>query len=474
MSLISFYLLILQILSYHLIKSDFVYADFNETTGLIFVGSTGTSDCLYPFNNETNLNSYANNVHGAADRKRETSGGNADAERGEKTDSIFESTMDTNAAADNYDTETFLAGFLHRSDSISAPEDGICPVRVRLTPSGPSKVGGMWFRDEVPVLNGFETTFEFQISDHSKECTLHKDQYFSLKSHLTCSVRGADGFAFVIQRDDNGTSALGSVGGQTSAQPGAASGGQMGFGGTKEMPGIRNSLAIAFDTWQNQGYDEVGVDHVKIQSRGQDSNDALTRGLLGFPRVAPLADGKRHRCKIVYFTEVIFKYLDALVASDTLSPYLKDNGEQKRVGTLVIFMDDGIENDKPLMAMPINLSLLLNLPGDKAYVGFTASTGRFYEKHDILAWHFCDQNPCDQGKLEEFDYHQKSKSYDSRLRMTPQGSGFGGDQNANAFPLKHTSPDITAIEMPQEHFATGHFKGLSSDGSKQIPDATLS
>jgi len=222
------------------VQADFVYPDFNETTGLVLLGDSGTSNCI-----SYQPNMYGD-VHGAADLKRESSA----VERGEKTDLIFESSMDTNFEGDNFETQNEIAGFLHRSDTISAPEDAVCATRVRLTPSGPSKVGGMWFRDAVPVLNGFETTFEFQISDHSKECTLHKDQYFSQLSHRTCAVRGADGFAFVLHGDPRKLEALGDRGGGVNA-PGKASGGQMGFGGEN---GIENSLAIAFDTWQNQGY----------------------------------------------------------------------------------------------------------------------------------------------------------------------------------------------------------------------------
>ena len=120
---------------------------------------------------------------------------------------------------------------------------------------------------------------------------------------------------------------------------------------------------------------------MKILSRGREVNDALAEeSQLGFPRASKLADGVKHKCKVVYYTEIKAEYLDVLVASDSLTKYLLDNGEQKRVGTLVIYMDDGIATDTPIMAMPINLSLLLDLPDDKAYVGFTSSTGRFYEK----------------------------------------------------------------------------------------------
>ena len=95
----------------------------------------------------------------------------------------------------NDEIDESQAGFLHRKGTISAPT--VCAVRSRLTPSGPGKTGAMWFRDEVPVSNGFDTYFTFQISDHSKECTLHKDQYFTQQSFRTCSVHGGDGFAFI-------------------------------------------------------------------------------------------------------------------------------------------------------------------------------------------------------------------------------------------------------------------------------------
>jgi hypothetical protein len=105
-----------------------------------------------------------------------------------------------------------LLGFLHRNDSLPAPKS--CAQRVRLTPSIPSKIGALWFRDKRPVSNGFDTYFTFQITDHSKECILVKDQYFSKFHHRTCNVRGADGFAFVIHNSINGSAAIGRDGGQ--------------------------------------------------------------------------------------------------------------------------------------------------------------------------------------------------------------------------------------------------------------------
>ena len=476
--------------------ANFIYKDFNETTGVWFVGSAATTSC-----GDDASRNYGD-VHGDADQFNE----DVIKERGETTDSVFESTVETHQQRFNEEIEASQAGFLHRPGTLSAPEK--CSVRSRLTPSGPAKAGAMWYRDEVPVSNGFDTYFTFQMTDHSKECTLHKDQYFTQISYRSCSVHGGDGFALVIHNAE---------GSQREAEFQLGSnGGQMGFGG------IPNSLAIAFDTWQNPGEDTLGVDHVSIQSMGSEPNDALEKGLLGKPRAHELADGQVHMARVKYFPELKPEYLDKLVASDSLIPYLLDNGEQKRVGTclpptccgnlcgtlplplacfclflylplslthtltlslsststpptagtLVVYMDEGIASDVPLLAMPINLSLLVKMPSDRAYVGFTSSTGRFYEKHDILSWVWCDQEPCDGPELADFDMHQTSKFTASGKRRFEPGPGYGGGTTDEGFPTKNQNPDTDAWYVPREHFSSTRTEGLAPDSNTQVPPDT--
>jgi hypothetical protein len=373
----------------------------------------------------------------------------------ELTDLTTESFTETNQAIFNTEIKDELAGFLHRGSTVSAP-NATCPVRVRLTPSNPSKRGAMWYREEVAVYDGFETYFTYQISDHSKECTIHRDQYFSQFHHRTCSVRGADGFAFVIHYDEDGTEDA--IGGY---------GGNLGYGG------MRNSLAIAFDMWQNPGFDLIGEDHVSFQSRGQEPNDPFEPGLLGLPRSTPIADGVVHTAKIKYFNNLRPEYLDYIVASDTLMPYLLDNGEQKRIGTLVVFVDDGIASDTPLMAMPINLSLLIKLPADKAFVGFTSATGRFFAKQDILSWYWCDESPCNPVLKSDFDYHHKNLKTTAQKQSYGPGEGFGGGDARDGFPTINQSPDTTPWEAEKTYFANNEPVGLSADATLQVPDATL-
>ena len=50
----------------------------------------------------------------------------------------------------------------------------------------------------------------------------------------------------------------------------------------------------------------------------------------------------------------------------TATCFLQDNGQGRRLGTLVVWADGGIAADEPLLAVPINLSVVLDLPQDKA------------------------------------------------------------------------------------------------------------
>jgi hypothetical protein len=178
--------------------------------------------------------------------------------------------------------------------------------------------------------------------------------------------------------------------------------------------------------------------------------------------------------RITYYGELVTKYFDHLVASDSLLPFLKDNGEQKRIGTLLVFVDEGVENDTPILALPINLSLLLDMPDDKAYVGFTSSTGTYYEKHDILSWIWCDEEPCEEPKKSTFDYHQKSKFSSANFQRFAPGAGYGGaGETTGGFPIQNTNPDTTAWSVPIHHYAEGRNDGLATTSDLQIPPATL-
>ena len=92
------------------------------------------------------------------------------------------------------------------------------------------------------VREGFDTTFTFRISSPSQKCDVMEDVY------TMCRSRGADGFAFVIQNDN--IEALGTGG--------------KGIG----YEGIRNSIAVEFDTYYNYENLDSYENHISVQTRG--------------------------------------------------------------------------------------------------------------------------------------------------------------------------------------------------------------
>ncbi|POM70789.1 Hypothetical protein PHPALM_12723 [Phytophthora palmivora] len=116
-------------------------------------------------------------------------------------------------------------------------------------------------------------------------------------------------------------------------------------------------------------------------------------------------------------------------ATANLPEFIKDVSEGRRVGTLLVFIDNGIKNDRPMLAIPINLAATPRLDSDESFVGFTATTSSSWQKHDILGWFYCTEvrgflslvwlvtdfqlkPPClDQYDTEmsfDFDYNEQS------------------------------------------------------------------
>ncbi|EGZ18104.1 hypothetical protein PHYSODRAFT_315105 [Phytophthora sojae] len=231
----------------------------------------------------------------------------------------------------------------HRGAYQESEEKLRCPERLRLTASQPHQVSSIWYAQQLPVLQGFET--------------------------------------------------------------------RMGFAG------LHNSLAITFETRLNDesAGDDVFYDHVAIYSRGQSSNTDSERAGISAAAVHDLADGKVHIVKIRYYTELQmtrYNYVPYFSATTNLPKFIKDVSDGRRVGTLVVFMDEGIKTDTPILTVPINLSATLRLDSDEAFVGFTTSTSSSWQKHDVLGWFYCSEPPClDQYDTEltfDFDYNEQS------------------------------------------------------------------
>jgi hypothetical protein len=363
------------------VVSDFSYVDFNKTTGLVFNGAAMSTDC----------NEASEFVNKDQDETEDNPKIN---QYGLTATNDLLTTVETarnNSANDTIDL--YEAVFNHRDEFAVGLTSG-CSNRLRLTSSNPSKAGSVWYQSRVPILRGFETTFTFQITDQSVECIDHVDSAYSTKQHRSCAVHGGDGFAFVIHGSPQDERALG------------GDGEQLGYGG------IVNSIAVEFDTWTNvdtQGSDDVFTDHISIHSAGPLlANSANQSAALGYWRQTNIADGKVHNARVQYLPYVETRYFELMTANEQLIPYLKDNGEGRRIGTLAVFVDQGIPEDRPLLAIPINLSLVLNATQSLAYVGFTASTGRKWQTHDILSWDWCHSEDCqgDPNKRVKFEVNQ--------------------------------------------------------------------
>ena len=157
-----------------------------------------------------------------------------------------------------------------------------------LTPAEASKTGSLWYTHKQGVAPGFDTTFEFVISDRVGG--------------------GADGFAFVIQN--------------TASNVVGEGGGSMGYGG------IPNSLAVEYDTWQNAD-DSPSGNHISVQTAGPGSNSPGSSCSLGW--TGAIQDlFWVHTSRIRYVPGTLEVYLDGRsvlsVATDLSSLLTLDEG----------------------------------------------------------------------------------------------------------------------------------------------------
>jgi hypothetical protein len=197
----------------------------------------------------------------------------------------------------------------------------ISGTRLRLTPPVDSRWGASWYTNKQPVAQGFTTIFQFQVSS------------------IEAGEFGADGFALVIQND--AVNAL------------AAGGEDMGYG-NYYLTGIRNSLAIEFDMYENDTQADPNPNHVSVQSRGVLENSGHTSSSLGLATPPfSMKDGAVHTALVQY------------------TP-----------GLLQLSLDGA----SPILSLPVDLDNLLDLDNGRAWVGFTASCGATHETHDILSW----------------------------------------------------------------------------------------
>jgi hypothetical protein len=197
-------------------------------------------------------------------------------------------------------------------------------TNLRITNGGSNQVGSVWYTAPIGVAGGFETVFEFALTN------------------------GSEGMAFVIQGSPNGAAALG----------GNLFGLGYGFGTTTNP--ITNSIAIEIDAQLTRITSDTTGNEVSIHSVGALGNSE-NEGV-SIARVSPAADlsnGNLQRMRVTFVP-----------------------GVQGVPGTLSVFLGT---STTALLTAPWSFQTGgtqlsggstggLGLAGNDAWVGFTAST----------------------------------------------------------------------------------------------------
>jgi hypothetical protein len=198
-------------------------------------------------------------------------------------------------------------------------------INLLVGPALYDQVGSAFYNNQVNVAQGFKTVFTLQIVPSRTASTT------------------ADGMSFLIQN-----SSLNALGTQT-GQPG--------------YYGIPDSIAVEFDTFYNPQISDPNNNHIGIQSCGTLPNtyDHGSSCNLGLQPDLPvtLADGNPHQVVISY----------APGASG--------------FGPFTVTVDKTV-----VLTSKLNLSTLLSLNGNDAWVGFTAGSGADWEYGTVRNWTF--------------------------------------------------------------------------------------
>jgi len=343
-----------------------------------------------------------------------------------------------------------------------------------ITPAFPHNIGAVWHTAKVVVGLGFETTFRFRISEMSRTCKTYAEPI------KYCDYRGGDGFALVIHNSQDGETSLGDAGG--------------GLG----YSGIENGLAVEFDTWYNPDDGDPYQNHISVQTRGKDPlHHAHKYSMAATSDIGNLADGEIHTVRIVYQKNVDLasyitrsrirqandRFQTPIIAHRHAAMFMGKDSSTFRMGQLSIFLDD---NPQAIMEVPLNLAAVLDLDTSgaygsedqmtKAWIGFTASTGTAFQRHEILDWHYtstesthpqakrpqyCEYNTlpedddpvCHAQKLCSVDDIMESEHVGPNDPRNPRGAGHPGhymskyQRNCDKFG---TAQDNTAPQLDME------------------------
>jgi len=225
---------------------------------------------------------------------------------------------------------------------------------LRLTANTSNQTGWAWRQAAVPVVAGFDTTFTFRITPP------------------TVGTK-AEGMALVIHDDPNGAATMG----------GTVWG--MGYGnGASASVGIRNSIAIEYDTYQDGFLGDTSANELTIHTRGAQGNNENEQWSIARNTPAQnLSNGQIHSLRVRYVPGLIEVFVDGSTTPAISRAYNLITGGLYANGS----------------AAPG-----ANMANGTACVGFCATTGAgtLTELVEILSWSWTSTplvHPCYAGTL---------------------------------------------------------------------------
>lgn len=287
-----------------------------------------------------------------------------------------------------------------------------------LNKAEPYQRGAIWYNNLIQVKDGFEITFSFKVDEGVFD------------GRPDGSYPGADGFALVMQTNNNNTIGVRA--------------GCMGY------HSIFNAFVVEFDQYKNitednKTFNDPNGNHIALQYAKSSyiSAEHLPKYCLGTYNTDINSSGTVHYCKINY---------DAIAQ------------------TYELFLSKTPTFSDPLISLKdFNLENYIDLNDGKVFLGFTSGSGLAYEKHEILSWTFCSASKdCDSTYFEYTDFKKANDiklnghaSMDnSMLNICTNGEFYIGS-------VWHTKD----IPVSAGFTSTWEFSIDSSDGGK-YPDAS--
>jgi hypothetical protein len=218
----------------------------------------------------------------------------------------------------------------------------------------PSPAGAAWTSTEYNVAAPFSVNFQFQMSDPTGNLD---------------NGNGGDGIAFLIQNSSAGDNAIGE-----------GSGG-MGF------LGIRDSVAVMLDTYQNDAvnyYGDPSNNYISVNTRGTDFNvphHYCTNGILATPQSnGSDLTGSSFSPDCTGSPTLGMQTINPKV--DNMDVGVHDVQITYNGSMLDVYLDSTL-----YLSVALDLATTLNLQGgDAAFLGFTAGTRYAYQNQDILSF----------------------------------------------------------------------------------------